>query len=259
MTLPRPWIPLDQDDELDGLTEDSIEEHVQTLKVQITQTQENLRARDHQVERDVEAGELAEQVAETLASSGMDAPADVIQDANTIVRQEDERTIADLRKELEEAENLKRLHDEVSYGQAWLNACSYLRELERDALQRLTHTIDQITAAAVQLTLPSRGVVILALPSGTQEFDLRYWQEQTVKMGKQLSKETKELTVKVLATPTRAEEKSNVVLQAAFKIAQFVYYAASMARVAGDALKQVLAHFHQTLEHFLPMLSITVK
>lgn len=259
MTFPRPWIPLEQDDELDEWTEENVEQRVHGLRTQIAETQENLRARDHQVERDVAASELAEQIAETLASSGTDAPTDVIQDADTVVRQEDERTIADLRRELEEAESLKRLHDEASYGQAWLNACNYLRELEREAFQRLTHAIDQITAAAAQLTLPPRGVMVLALPSGTQEFDLRYWQEQTVKMGKYLTKETKELTVKLLAAPTHKEEKSNVVLQTAFKIAQFVYYAASMARVAGEALKQLLAHFHQTLEHFLPMLSITVK
>lgn len=259
MTLPRPWIPLDQDDELDGLTETDIEERIRSLKAQIAQSQANLRERDGRVKADMKAGALAEEVADELASLGQDAPADLTRDANAHVLQEDQRTIEDLRKELDEARNLRRLHDEMSYGQAWLNACGYLRGLEREALQRVTHAVDQITAAATQLALPARGLVVLALPSGTQEFDIHYWQEQTVKMGKQLSKETKELTVKLLATPNRSAEKSNAVLQAAFKIAQFVYYAASMARVAGDTLKQALAHFHQTIEHFLPMLSIPVK
>src|SRR5580765_3769374 len=91
MTLPRPWIPLDQDDELDGLTETDIEERIRSLKAQIAQSQANLRERDGRVEADMEAGALAEEVADELASLGQDAPADLARDANAHVLQEDQR------------------------------------------------------------------------------------------------------------------------------------------------------------------------
>lgn len=259
LPLPRPWIPVEQDEDLDGLTEEDLEQRIQTIKAQIDQTQQNLRARSHHVEHDVEAGGLAEKVAETLADSGSAAPIDVVQEANAVVQQEDERLIADLHRELDAAEALKRQHDEMNYAQAWLNACEYLRDIEREAVERLANAIEQIKTAASQVTFLPQSFVMLALPGGDENMDLHYVREQALKSGERLIEEKTELTVIRNSASHGGKSAPNAALKISFKVAQFAYYAGVLARYAGDALKAVLAQFHHALEHFLPMLSAVAR
>lgn len=259
LSLPRPWFPMEQDDELNELTDEDIEQRIQAIKAQIIQTQQNLRSRSHHVEQEVEASELAEEVAETLAEAGSAAPTDVVQEASTVVQQQDERLIAGLHRELDAAETLKRLHDEMNYGQAWLNAAEYVRHLEHAALERLTKAIEQIKTAAGQVTFLPQSMVVLALPSGDEDVDLHYVREQTLKSAERLTKEKTDLTMHHHAASTTGKEDPNAALKISFKVAQFAYYAGVLAKYAGDAMRQVLSQFHHVLEHFLPMLSTVAK
>lgn len=153
---------------------------------------------------------------------------------------------------------MKWLHDEIAYGEAWIGACNHLRELQQNALRHLTGVIEKLAETASQLTLPGQGLVVLALPGGEQEFDIRVWQQKTVDMGKRVSQETKELTVKLLAPPRRAEEKSNVVLRAAFKIAQFLYHAITLGQAGGNVLLQAIHDARDVLGRFLALLPATI-
>lgn len=258
MELPRPWIPLEQDDELDEWTEDKVEHHIASVRTQIAQTEETLRARTRRIALDIEQEVFAEQMEEALADAEQDSPPDVAQQADNNREQLDDMTIADWHRGAQLAERLKHLHDEAGYGQAWLSACGYLHELEHEAFERLMNAIEQIKSAASQVTFLPQSVVVLALPSGDEHVDLHFVQEQTLTIGEQLIEEKTEFTVIYNGGKTSKGE-TNVVLKAAFKVAQFAYYAGVLAHYAGDALKQVLAHFHHILEHFLPMLSAVAK
>ena len=259
MVLPQPWMPVEQDDELAGLTESDIEKRVRALKAQLPQAQAHVQSDFSQITGDEQRIEMARQIAQNLSGAGFAPSSGLKAQADAILREESARTTADLQNLLEESAHAKWLHDEILYGEAWISACNYIRGLQRSALQHLTDALERLTATAGQLILPTPGTLILALPEGVQEFDVHLWQQKTVEMGKRISRETKDLTVKLLATPNHPEEKSNVVLRAAFKIAQFLYYSLSLARAGGDALMQGLQDFHRIFEKFMALLPATVK
>jgi hypothetical protein len=260
MTFPRPWIPLEQYDELDEWTEEKIEERIQFLRVQIAQTEVNLQARTHRIATDIQEEAMAEQVDDALADIGPDVSPDLIQETITNRQQLDDMTIADWHKGAEVAEHLKALHGEISYGQAWLSAYEYLRDIQHETLERLINAIEHIKVATTQVTFLPQSMVVLTLPSGNENVDLHYVREQALKIGERLTWEKSELNVtQHRDSDSTVTDESNRTLKAAFKVAQFVYYAAVLGRYAGDALKQVVAQFHHVLEHFLPMLSAVAK
>jgi hypothetical protein len=168
-------------------------------------------------------------------------------------------TISDWHRGEEVAEHLMSLHNEASYGGAWLNATEHLRSLEREALERLTNAIEQVKIAAAQVTFLPQSTVILALPSGDEKVDLHFVREQTITVGEQLIEEKTEFTIKPHVGQHPPEDGANSALKTSFKVAQFIYYANELAKYAGDALKHVLTNFHFALGHFLPMLSEVAK
>lgn len=259
IALPQAWIPDEQDNELAGITESDIERHIRSLKAQLPQEQGHLQQDIGRVAGDEQRIDLIRGIIRNLDMAGMDAPESLRTEAEDLARQEAERAAADLHDTVEESSLLRNLHEQIAYSEAWIAACNHLRSLPRSGFHQLTEAIDRLAATVGQLALPAHGSVILALPDGVQQFDVHIWQQKTVEMGKRISRESKELSVKLFAPANRAEEKSNVILRVAFKVGQFLYYAITLARAGSDVLMQVIHDLHGVLGKFLALLPATMR